>query len=327
MRGIDRGVYPTMITPFTDDNKIDLQAVDALVKWYWRCGCSGIFAVCQSSEMFYLSLKEQLQLAHATIKAARGSQMSIVVSGHTAQSLEEQAEELIAMYETGADSVVLVTNRLDLHNDGDSEWLCNAERLISKLPADMKLGLYECPYPYKRLLTTEILRWCMNTGRFTFIKDTCCNITLLDERLSLLSDSKISLYNANSQTLLYALKKGAAGFSGVMANFHPELYVWMCDNYQKKPWVAELLQGYLSMFAMTEYLHYPVTAKYHCNCMDIPMSLYSRSVDPKGLNAYEKHVINQCIETERFVKMLLENERENTQAALNERLQMGEGGT
>ena len=32
------------------------------------------------------------------------------------------------------------------------------------------------------------------------------------------------LFNANAQTLLPSLELGAAGFSGVMANFHPDLY-------------------------------------------------------------------------------------------------------
>lgn len=310
MSHLNRGVYPTMITPFTEENRIDLQAVDALVKWYQKKGCSGIFAVCQSSEMFYLSLKERLQLAQTTIEAARGSQMCVVVSGHIAQSLEEQVEELTALYETGADSVVLISNRLDLHNDGDAVWITNAEKLISRLPSDMKLGLYECPYPYKRFLTPEILSWCKDTRRFTFIKDTCCNMQLLDERLSLLADSGIDLFNANSQTLLYALQKGCAGFSGVMVNFHPELYVWLCNNFQQQPQMAKLLQGYLSLAALTESLHYPVSAKYHFNRMGIPMSLYSRCVDPKALDVYEQHIVDQCMDTECFFKQLLSIEDE-----------------
>ena len=40
------------------------------------------------------------------------------------------------------------------------------EKLLEKLPKDAKLGLYECPHPYKRLVTTKILDWCLKTGRF-----------------------------------------------------------------------------------------------------------------------------------------------------------------
>ena len=36
------------------------------------------------------------------------------------------------------------------------------------------LGIYECPAPYHRLLTPEMLAFCAGSGRFLFIKDTSC---------------------------------------------------------------------------------------------------------------------------------------------------------
>ena len=68
---------------------------------------------------------------------------------------------------------MLITNRLDPKNEGDAVWIANAEKLLARLPSGLPLGLYECPYPYKRLLTPEILRWCISTGRFRYIKDPC----------------------------------------------------------------------------------------------------------------------------------------------------------
>lgn len=54
---IPNGVYPTMITPFTKDNKIDYAAVEALINWYAGKKVDGIFAICQSSEIFSSRLK------------------------------------------------------------------------------------------------------------------------------------------------------------------------------------------------------------------------------------------------------------------------------
>lgn len=39
------------------------------------------------------------------------------------------------------------------------------------------------------------------------------------------------IYNADSTTLMSSLLAGGAGYSGVMANFHPDLYVWLCAKY------------------------------------------------------------------------------------------------
>ena len=51
MKDINTGTYPTMITPYHDDNTVDYEAVKNITNWYIDNGCTGIFAVCQSSEM------------------------------------------------------------------------------------------------------------------------------------------------------------------------------------------------------------------------------------------------------------------------------------
>lgn len=308
MKEIAYGVYPTMITPYTKENKIDFDAVKALVEFYADAGCTGIFGVCQSSEMFYLSLKERIALAKATVDAAKkdGRKMDVVVSGHISNSIEAQAEELIAIYETGADAAVFVSNRLDLHNDGDAVFIRNAEKLLKLLPEDMPLGIYECPYPYKRLLSKEILDWCISTKRFRFIKDTCCDVELLKERLEQLRGTGIQLYNANAQTFLYSAQEGCAGYSGIMANFHPQLYVWLYENFKTQPELAKTIQALISMSAFTECMHYPCTAKHYLNNQGIPMEIFSRSRDAKGVTSYEKMIVDQIDTVTKLAEELIQ---------------------
>lgn len=43
-----------------------------------------------------------------------------------------------------------------------------------------------------------------------------------------LKRSSLKLFNASTATLLETLLQGAAGFSGVMANFPPRFYAWLC---------------------------------------------------------------------------------------------------
>ena len=222
MININTGVYPTMITPYDKNGNIDYGAVKNLVDWYIEKGCRGIFAVCQSSEMMYLTLEERVELASKVVEYAN-RRINIVASGHCGHTIKEEVKEINEISKTGIDAFVLVSNRLDLHNEGDDVWISNAEKLLDGI-CDIPLGIYECPMPYKRLLSKDILEWCKKTNRFKFIKDTCCEPDMLTERLKQLKDSGIMLFNANAQTLLHSLKGGAAGYSGVMANFHPELY-------------------------------------------------------------------------------------------------------
>lgn len=298
------GVYPTMITPYTKAGEIDYAMVEKLVDWYAQKGCRGIFAVCQSSEMVYLSLKERVKLAKTVVDAADG-RMDVVASGHVSDSPEAQAEEVNAVAETGAKAVVLVSNRLDVQKDGDKVWIERADTLLSRIPEDLPLGIYECPMPYKRLLTEEIMDWMIATRRFAFIKDTCCDPIELTRRLKQLEGTGVGLFNANEQTLLHSLKAGAFGYSGVMANFHPELLVWLCDHWQSEPEKAEKLQNYLSLYAFTEQLAYPCTAKYRLQLEGLPMEIFARSRDQKELTEYHRLCIRQARDSEADVRRLM----------------------
>ena len=307
MKDINKGTYPTMITPYHDDNTVDYEAVKNITNWYIDNGCTGIFAVCQSSEMIYLSLDEKIKIAKTVVETvkASGKNVSVVASGHNSDDMNAQIEEMTAMANTGVDAIVWVSNRLDLHNDGDDVWIKNAEHLLSNLPEDIAIGIYECPYPYKRILTPKILDWCISTGRFTFIKDTCCDPDMLDARLEQLKGTSIKLFNANSQTFLYTLRHGAAGFSGIMGNFHPDLYAWVCENYEKEPEKAERVQGFLTLTAFLEVLAYPQTAKYHMNHVGVPMSLWSRSCDQKKFTKYQRMIIDELMNTENYIREII----------------------
>lgn len=72
MKDINKGTYPTMITPYHDDNTVDYEAVKNITNWYIDNGCTGIFAVCQSSEMIYLSLDEKIKIAKNGCRNGQG---------------------------------------------------------------------------------------------------------------------------------------------------------------------------------------------------------------------------------------------------------------
>ncbi len=297
------GVYPTMITPYKN-GEIDYETCEKLVEWYWNMGCDGIFAVCQSSEIFYLSLEERVLLTRTVIKKSRElaqkdksrEPMMIVASGHVSDDFEEQVKELSAIAQEKPDAIILINNRLDIANTSEEKWIEDAEKLIARLPEDMPLGVYECPKPYKRLLSEKVVKWCISTGRFFFIKDTCCDKKTIADRLKWSEGTQLKLFNANGQTLLDTLRAGAYGYCGVMANFHPELYVRLmhADYYSEE---ATLLQDYLGLTSRLEALTYPCCAKYYLNeFVGIPMETYARSNDERNFTDYQKHCINQMAE-------------------------------
>ncbi|MBQ9796855.1 MAG: dihydrodipicolinate synthase family protein [Clostridia bacterium] len=293
-------IFTTMITPYTAEGKVDYDTALKYVDWYFENGLGGIFAVCQSSEIFYLSLEERVELNKRVYARAKelerlhGRPFTVVSSGHVSDSLEDQITELNAIYESGTDALIMITNRLDPNNEGDDVFIANAERIIAALPREAKLGLYECPHPYKRLVTPKILRWCLSTGRFYYMKDTCCDAAVMKERCKILDGSHFKLLNANCQTFLESMQNGGDGYCGIMCNFHPSLYAWMGENFEKEPEKAALVQSVIGTFGFTEVgLPYPLTAKYHMNLCGIPTENLARNRKSEELTDYGRSCMQQ----------------------------------
>ena len=307
---MDAKVFPVMICPYTDDNKVDLVAVDALVDWYYKTGCEGIFTACLSSEIQHLTLEERVTLSKRVVErrdaivAQGGKRMTIVASGHMADDFDEQVKEVTSIHNTGVDAVILITNRFDIANTSEENWLADLKKLMDAIPQDIVLGAYECPYPYKRLLTDKMLEFIASSKRFAFIKDTCCDAAEIAKRVKILEGSGCGLYNANGQTCLQSLRDGAAGYSGIMANFHPEILNWLCKNINSP--YADLVQGFIGTGAFTEYLAYPCTSKiYLAKELGLPIKPYSRTKDYHLATQYHQDSINQMQYLGAFIKKVI----------------------
>ncbi|MBQ7542872.1 MAG: dihydrodipicolinate synthase family protein [Clostridia bacterium] len=274
IRSIPGGVYPTMVTPFTPDNRIDFNAVEQMLHWY-DGKVDGVFAVCQSSEMFFLSFEERLSLMRF-IREHAPKGMAVVASGHTAPSIDRQIEEAKAFIDTGVDSYVFISNRFAGEDEGDDVFLENVDYVVNRIP-QIALGIYECPVPYRRLLSPETLGVLAKGGRFTFLKDTCCDADVIRAKLRAVEGTPLKIFNANSASLLPTLRDGAAGFSGVMANFHPELYFWLCHSFDKEPEKAELVQSFLGFASLSERQIYPPNAKYYLSLEGLDITTVTRS--------------------------------------------------
>lgn len=272
------GIIPVMLTPFTADNKIDWAGYEKLIEWYIDHGSQALFAVCQSSEMLFLSLEERLELARFTAKQVAG-RIPVVASGHISESLDEQRNELSKMAETGVDGVVLVTNRLAAPEQDSQALRSHLDALLAALPADMPLGLYECPAPYRRLLTDEEISYCANTGRFTLLKDVSCDLDTVKRRIALAQGTPLEINNANAAIAWPALQAGAAGFCGVMLNVHPDLYRWLQDHGHEHPSLAEELAVFLVLSAMCESMGYPKLAKIYHQQLGTFANAHSRTID------------------------------------------------
>lgn len=298
------GVWPVMITPWTDDNKPDYKAIEGLVNWYIEKGCTGIFAVCQSSEMAFLSEQEKLDIAKAVAEAVDG-RIQVVASGHTADDKPTQFREIENMMKIpGIGAYVLVSNRLDQKHEGEEVFLKNAREIFDRFP-EIDFGIYECPMPWKRLVSLEFLKTVAPEGRMVFLKDTCCDYELIRERLKAVEGTPLKIFNANAQSWFDSYCHGSAGYNGVMANLHPDLYKWCFDHKDDQPEKARLVADFLTTAAMIEMRLWPCNGKYHQQLAGVPMNVFARSNDCTKLDKNAKGEVESLIHLENYVRKQL----------------------
>ena len=277
MNNYPGGVYPVMLTPMTSKGEIDEQGLRALIEWYLENGVNGLFASCQSSEIYKMNFEERMEIARITVDQVKG-RVPVVASGHTSDDFEEQVRELNTMAETGVNAVITITNHAARADESDAVWMKNMDRLLDRIDPAVHLGAYECPTPYKRLMSPEMIHHIAETNRFYFLKDTSSDAATIREKLAAIEGTNLKLFNANTTTLLQSMRDGAPGYSGIMANFHPELYVWLCNNIHHPN--ADKVQQVLSIASLIERQLYPVNSKFHLKEIEkLPITTFSRVQD------------------------------------------------
>lgn len=272
------GIIPVMLTPFLDDGTIDYPGLDRLTEWYLANGADALFAVCQSSEMQFLSLAEKTAIAAHVVKRVAG-RVPVLASGHTSDLQEEQDQELAAVAATGIDVLVLVTNRLDPKHAGERTFRTRADWLLERLADGIPLGFYECPAPSRRLLSDAELSSMAGSGRFVVLKDVSCDLNTVTRRVAMTADTPLAIVNANAAIAFEAMKAGSPGFCGVFTNFHPDLYAWLYRKRSEDPELAADLSTFLILSAIAEGMGYPALAKMFHREIGTFASMRCRAID------------------------------------------------
>ena len=294
MKTIPNGVYPTMVTPFTDDLEVDYDALAPQLDWYETHGVAGLFALCSSSEITRLRFEERLKILQTLMKARKPGTV-MLASGHVETDPAAFTREAQAFAAEGIDAYVFISSLVVSKEDSEETFLRRLESAAKAL-GDIPLGIYECPSPYNRQLTPWVIERLPNAGNFTFSKDTSCRMEKINEKLAAAQGTNLKIYNANTATLLESIRAGCAGFSGVMGNYHPQLYAKLCEDYAEDPAKAERLQEFLTAAFRMRSGFYPGEAKYYQQLEGVPMGYACRCKDMSLFTPEERKKVERMRE-------------------------------
>jgi 4-hydroxy-tetrahydrodipicolinate synthase len=269
---------PVMITPFNLKAKVDLEVVSELVEFYLSTGVKGLFANCLSSEMYSISEDERLELTRHIVKEVRG-RVPVVATGSFGLTIPDKSEFAKKIYDTGISAVILITGHFANIEDNDETLLSNFHKMFRLTPG-IPLGLYECPAPYKRILSADVFKALLGSDRLVYHKDTSLDLEKIKAKLDLVKQhSTMEFYDAHTPNAMYSLQMGAKGMSSISGNFYPEILVWMCNNARNPDKLEDVkwLQAELSRVDPLIHIAYPMSAKYFLKKRGLHIRTISRA--------------------------------------------------
>ena len=288
---MEKKFVPVMITPFTSDLKIDYDKVPMLIDFYLAACAKGFFANCLSSEMFFMNDPERIELTRHVVQYI-GNKASVVSTGSFGETMENKVAFAKRIEDTGASGVILISSHFAAASESDDVLLQNFEKFLS-LTGDMKVGTYECPLPYKRLISPAVFKSLVSNRRFIYHKDTSEDIKNMEVKLKIARGTQLEFYNAHTASAAESLRKGGQGMSPISGNFYPEIQTWLC-RYANDPSKSADVDWIQSEIARTEPViskYYPLSSKYFLKKRGLPIELVCRS-KAKSIPAEQMKVLD-----------------------------------
>lgn len=273
---LPHGFIPVMLTPFHEDGAVDFETLTRLTEFYLDAGAAGLFATCLSSEMYELTPDERLAVTEHVVRTAAG-RVPVVATGTFGGTISEQADFVKKTADMGVQAVIVISSLLAEADEPDEVWMENAHDLLRQTEG-VPLGFYECPVPYKRLLSPESLGGLAATGRVVYHKDTSLDLDQVKAKLAAAQGHTFGLYDAYMVHAVDSLRAGASGLSCIQGNFFPELVDWLCRHFDD-PAQAEAVEAVQAFFTKNmDLMHsaYPTIAKYALRQRGFPISEKTR---------------------------------------------------
>jgi len=267
---LPEGFIPVMLTPFTANLQVDYPGLCRLTEFYLESGAVGLFANCLSSEMYELSPEERLKIIDTVFKQVAG-RVPVVATGTMGGSIPQMAEFSKQVYALGVDAVIVLNNQFVTEDETDDLFLERMQEWLGLTPG-IPFGIYECPLPYKRLVSIPVLEHLLATGRIVYHKDTSLKIDEVRAKIKTGENYVFGLYDAYIEHAIDSLNSGAKGLSCIQGNYFPDLIVKLCAAPEKHRDIQEFLSAHMELMHQS----YPISAKYVLQKMGFPINLATR---------------------------------------------------
>ncbi|HUX12847.1 MAG TPA: dihydrodipicolinate synthase family protein [Spirochaetia bacterium] len=270
-----RGVFSLLLTPFREDKSIDWDSYEQYVEWQIGTGPQGLFAVCGSSEMKWLTEAERIELARRAVKIA--GDLPVAATANLLPDLSQHRDEIRRMADTGVAAVVLVPPSglgSDQKRLGDY-----FARLLDESPIP---GLiYEWPMVSPYLIDAPVFGDLAHKHGLAGIKDTTCTMEGIGGKIAAAGNATV--FQANAPFMLDSIRNGAQGVMAIVTTAASDLATgfWRRASAGDYEGAAPLHEQLVMLDSTLERGGcYPATAKHLCTRRGVRMTLACRNPAP-----------------------------------------------
>lgn len=214
------GVIPPLVTPWTDDDRLDVEGLARLIDELVDAGVQGLFVLGTTGEGPALSMQTRRELVTHAVQLADGR--APVLVGVTDSSVESVLTLADHAAEAGASGVVLAPPP---YSPVDAAELCH---YLDHVAARLTLPMYLYNIPSRTgAVPMSVVRHAMNLPGCVGFKDSSGSMVFLHEAL-LLRDQRrpdFRVLVGPEELLAEAVLFGADGGVAGGANLFPRLFV------------------------------------------------------------------------------------------------------
>ncbi|HWI63353.1 MAG TPA: 4-hydroxy-tetrahydrodipicolinate synthase [Symbiobacteriaceae bacterium] len=270
-----KGIIPAIVTPFTQAEEVNEQALRQLVRRMIKGGVHGIFALGTNGEFFSLSFEEKLQVAKIVVDEVAGK--IPVYMGAGGISTRETIQLAQAFEEIGVDALSVITPYFLAFTQ--QEMVDHFTRLAAstKLP----IVLYNIPARAGNALNPPTVAQLAKVPNIVGVKDSSGNFDNILKYISA-TTPEFSVLAGTDSLILPGLMSGGQGAIAATANLLPEVVVSVYENFKAGNWAkAQEAQAHLApirnLFASGTI---PSVLKESLNLTGIPVGPARRPVNP-----------------------------------------------
>jgi 4-hydroxy-tetrahydrodipicolinate synthase len=219
------GVFPAIITPFKDDQSLDLEGLRRNIEFLDGSGISGIVPCGTTGESATLSFDEHKKVIEEALNCSNVP----IIAGTGSNNTREALELTKHAADAGANAALLITPYYNRPNDSG---LFEHFRLIAE-KCDIPIILYNVPKRTGVDLKPDLVARLSKIKNIVGIKEASGSLTQVSQIIEKTRGSPFTLLSGDDDITLPVVALGGKGVISVVANVAPRKTVALVEAATK----------------------------------------------------------------------------------------------